>query len=194
MKEQEKRHASFIQNWTWSEVVECWKNILVSFDTPLLPLFQKVPVFDPSAPFGKNIGGSSNKAFFDYWRPNKFRKKHLKIQNFYLENPGTYGPLNYFQLQSKGIYHTLELLYQNRNDTEGIAATMIAASLFERMGSSRSVYPKDNWPSHSQMEVLRYWASICMREKKVVGDGHPPVRKFYREAITYVIFRITHSR
>ncbi len=164
-KRLEQEQAQFILGWDWERVVETWTHVLESFNTPIQPLFHKVPIFDPSTPNGKNIAGTTEKCFFEYWKPEEFEKNHLSVQNWYLLYPGTYGPLNYHQLASRGEYDTLELLYKNRNDVDGIAATMIAASLFERMDSSRLSYPRDYWPNINLLRPLKSWARNFLKSK-----------------------------
>ena len=47
---------------------------------------------------------------------------------------------------SKGAMITAAYLWEARQDPELIAAVLLEASVFARMGSSRALYPSDNWP------------------------------------------------
>ncbi|MEW6230475.1 MAG: hypothetical protein AB1700_20715, partial [Bacillota bacterium] len=73
--------------------------------------------------------------------------------------PGTYGPIHPSAYYTrKGELETLNYLWEHREDTEKVAAILIAASLFSRLGSSRGRYPRDEWPPYHCVGVLSQWA------------------------------------
>jgi hypothetical protein len=166
-EERRKREVDeFVQYWSWDRVFTAWKERLAAFSVVIEPLFQEVSVHDPKNPDGREPALS-------WWPTGSIRSLQKSFQKHLDSWPGTVGPIHpssYYTRQ--GELTTLDYLWSHKNDQENIAAILLSASLFSRTQSSRSPYPRENWPPRYCVEVLENWAYTKSLEKGPFSAWH----------------------
>jgi|GEM_PF-2025442 len=135
----------FMDGWDWKRIYTVWQWRLRDFGASAEPLFTELQVHDPRYPTGR-------KDWLTWCPTNLLEEYHLQLQSHYERRPGSYGPLNVY-VQRRGEHKTLRYLWQFRKQPEKIAAVLIAASLFYRVGSTRTSYP-ETWPPYYCVQHL----------------------------------------
>lgn len=129
----------FIEGWDWERIYYSWKQQIQGFGVSLDPLFKQLDVYDPKYKIERQN--------MITWCPvEKIPDFHLRLQRSYDMFPGTDGPVGDY-IYRKGELVTLRYLWNFKEKPQKVAAILIAASLFYRLGSSRNIYPK-TWPSY----------------------------------------------
>ena len=95
-----------------------------------------------------------------------------RINEHFQRWPGTNGPVHYYGQISRGELTTLEHLWALKDDPEGIAAVLIAGSMFPRQDASRSHYPDEYWPPRVCVGALREMAHARWRDKSESWGWH----------------------
>ena len=155
-RQKERKAKRFMDGWDWKDVYRTWKFRLDDFGVQLEPLFTPIHVHDPHNP-------TERESHLTWCPSNEIEVYALEIQRHYDHHPGTYGPIN-VHASKKGKQVTVSNLWDFKDEPTVIAAILISASLFSRVGSNRSVYPRDTWPSYScvrQLEelALEHWGT-----------------------------------
>lgn len=142
---------AFVGDRCWSDVFQIWQQRMEDFAVELEPLFTVIQVHDPSHPTGRLSVPA-------WWAAHDISEQHKELQRYFDKHPGTLGPIGEAAPGLKGQQQTIEYLWEARGDPERVAAILISASLFSRMGSARRHYPQ-GWPPFRYVETLQEWAS-----------------------------------
>lgn len=151
------------KKWCWQNVYSAWCARLDDFNLEPTSLFTVLRVHDPK----KRV--ELGQCLLAWWPAKSICEKHLLVQR-HLD-----GILCYMApqlLASKGEKTTIELLYEYREGQEKTAATFIAASLFDRVISSRGDYPHEKWPPFSAVHALYLLACEKMGFQRYPGPWH----------------------
>lgn len=151
----------FVRDHNWQTVFAIWQQRVSQHSPSLAPLFTHVPVHDPAIP-------QDRPTVYSWWpRESTYDTKQKDIQRHLDRFPGTLGPIHWYQHTRQGEINTLEYLWQAQGNLERVAAILIAASLFTRVRSGRSTYPRDAWPLRSCVSIIETWAYEVWKR-----DGH----------------------
>jgi hypothetical protein len=118
-----------------------------------------VSIHDPANPTGRSRALS-------WWPAGEIQTLQKDLQKYFDQHPGTVGnvhPPAYYTRQ--GEIETLEYIWDQKEDEEGIAAILIAASIFARCSSARSHYPRDYWPDFACVRIIEEWAEETWRSR-----------------------------
>lgn len=132
--------AEFLCGNSWDWVYRHWSKRLADFATPVDPLFKVAEI---------RVSESTAGRPFDlvWWPRREFSSELSKCQKHFDQYPNTQGPTHPSGQSSKGQLHTLELLHAHQDCPEVVAAILISASVFDRLGSTNGYYPEsDYWP------------------------------------------------
>lgn len=147
-----KEIADFLRGWSWGDVFRTWQNRLSELSVRVQPLFETIQVCDPANPRGREPALS-------WWPKDQIRELQKEVQRHLDCHPGTRGLVHRNELYiRKGELETVGYLWEQREDLEGIAAVLIAASVFSRSGSRREHYPRENWPPVYCVREVERWA------------------------------------
>lgn len=153
----------FMRGWDWESIYRVWDSRIKDFAVPMEPLFTEVVVHDPAHPTGRSQHLT--------WCPaDSILEYQVRLQRHFDSHPGTYGPVNDY-VSRKGERETLSFLWEHMDNRSKIAAILISASLFYRMGSSRKNYPK-TWPPYYCVERLAQLVLGQWRDNQFTSPWH----------------------
>lgn len=181
----EEMIAELSGKWCWENVYKKFCARLSDFNLKPTSLFTILRVHDPK---GRNQVGQG---YFAWWPAEVVQEQHQVLQRWYDHRAGVI-PRQPFD--SKGEETTAELLFECRENPEKTAATLLAAALFERVGSSRGTYRHEEWPPFVAVSALYRmacekmgfpgypapWHMACTRVLPwgMYGRDHSPIDSF----------------
>ena len=127
----------------------CWEHTLENFRFKSQQLFQHIELVDPWR--------ADQSETVTTWCPvTDFVASKHKLQRSLNEDRFSRA-LSHLEghKYSKGATITAPYLWEARQDPELIAAILLEASLFARMGNSRIQYPRDYWPPIEEVRESR---------------------------------------
>ncbi|WP_125862951.1 hypothetical protein [Pseudomonas defluvii] len=159
-KQTSKAISNFMDGYDWCRIYGAWKRRIDDFVTPIHPVFQEVHLHDPG-------NTQRDQVELAWWSRRQLNEIRRDCQQHFDELPGSYGsthPQTY--LGRKGELQTLELLFKYRDDLEQVAAVLISASIFSRLGG-RAGYPK-KWPGYLCVKTLH----DLINDRWMSGSGY----------------------
>jgi hypothetical protein len=90
-----------------------------------------------------------------WWPASLVPKMYLRLQDYMNRFAGTVSPVHpdYYHFRS-GELETVRMLWEGQGNNHKVCSILISASLFSRMHSSRSIYPRDSWPPYTCVSAL----------------------------------------
>jgi len=172
----EQMIAELSGRWRWENVYKKFCARLSDFNLKPAALFTVLRVHDPK---GQHQVG---REYLAWWPEEVVREEHQLLQRWY-DHLANIIPRQPFD--SRGEETTAELLYECRDDPEKTAAALLAAALFERVGSSRRAYPHDTWPPSLAVAALYRMACTAL--------GFPQYHAPWHSACTSVLPWVTNE-
>ncbi len=159
-QEQGKKEVEeFLSYYTWDQFVKAWLERLAELGIDLEHVFRTVKFRDPLAKDENSLH-----TMHAWWRKGSIDNEKIRIQRELLEERlRTRLPIYVTEENaSKGELVAAHNFCNSREDVTLMCASLVDASLFSRLGSSRLSYPTD-WPPINCVNEIRSWAIKALR-------------------------------
>jgi hypothetical protein len=136
--------STFLQGWSLERLLRHWLDEVSDLGLSLRSLVQTVPIFARTA---AQEQGEVRERRLEWWP-----RSSVELLRRSLEERAAEPALS--ALETSGQSQTVEYLLEAAGDPERTAAVLLSASLFKRIESARTAYPRDAWPHFSIAQTL----------------------------------------
>ncbi len=167
MEEYERKNQieieEFINGYSLSDLFRYWKGTLDDFGINSQNMFTDINLSDPSL-----VGRSPA---YSWWFKNELSIQIKKFRDHIKTWPSTRGPI-YPEEFRKGELETLGYLWILRNNNFKVFALLLCCSLFPKVKSSRTHYPREEWPPFYCVDALYQMAEKEWRNGQGLFSWH----------------------